>query len=201
MTDVYSIRSAELPLAGYKLVVRSPTLHQNEAILTAFSSLDFAPVWAEVQPVLEMGRKGETGGLVPALEDAVPKVLKALRDKVLTGGVKTLMEAAAICLDTRANHRRLAGKPVDDEFDPAPVKADDNETDPDGRYLKCDSLRAFVMAEMTVDEAIWVVERAVTLGGYADLGKALMSKAAGAAGFLGGLARPQTTQGATPITA
>lgn len=199
MPDVYSIKSAELPLAGYKLIVRSPTLHQNEAILEAISGLDFAPVWAEVQPVLDAARKGADGGLVAALGDALPKVLKALRDKILNGGVRTLVNAAAVVLDTRANHRRLCGEPLDNDYDHSPVKADDAETDADGRYLKCDAVRAFVAAELTVDEAIWVVERAVTLGGYADLGKALLGKAAGAAGLMGGLARQQETT--APITA
>lgn len=176
MPEIYSIKSAELPIGGYKLIVRGPTLHQHEALVEAFYALDLGPVWKELQPILETARKGETAQVIGAVGDALPSILAAFRQQVLIAGMRSLVHAAAGCLDTRANLRRLAGDPIDPDYDKAPVTVEEADTSPDGTHLRCESLRAFVASELTIDAALWVVQQAIVLGGYADLGKALMAR-------------------------
>ena len=36
----FDLKSAELPLAGYTLVLRGPTLHQHQAVLKTLAELD-----------------------------------------------------------------------------------------------------------------------------------------------------------------
>lgn len=194
----YDLKSSKLPLAGYDLVLRAPLLHQHKAILTAFNRISVASIMTTLQPAIDAAKSDEDGSVVAALFKVLPSVLTALRTELLGNGVESVFDAAAACLDTRANHRRLSAPPLDEDFDPAHIEP--FETGPDGStYLECPSLRAFVRANITIDAASWTLMEAISLGGYGTMGKVLVSAVKG--GMAAANLTPPTTQTTTPITA
>lgn len=195
---MYDLKTEEMPLAGYTLVLRSPTLRMQDAILAALQGVEVRPVFDALQPAIAAATSDGTS-LVRALIEAAPVAVGAFVDHVLKHGVALVVEAACIALDTRANHRRLSGKPVDEDFDAAHIE--DFERGPDGSvYLECASLRAFVRERITVAEAFWVMSTAAELGGYANLGKALMTGMAKTMGNVAAMA-PASTTVERPISA
>lgn len=196
---MYDLKNEEMPLAGYTLVLRSPTLHQQNAIIEALRGIEMKPVFDALLPAISAAT-GEGVSFARALFDAAPVAVSAFVEHILKHGVALCVEAACIALDTRANHRRLSGKPVDEDFDPARIE--DFERGPDGStYLECPSLRAFIRGNITVGESIWVMQTAAALGGYADLGKALMTTVARAMGSAASMAPSPTTRVDPPISA
>ncbi len=198
----FDLKSAELPLSGYTLILRAPTLHQHKAVVDAFAAINVAAVMQTVQPILDAAKTDADGAVTTALFKAVPAIAGAIRAQLLDTGVDLLFRAAAICLDTRANHRRLRAPCPDEDFDNA--KIDDFDCGPDGStYLECESLRTWVRQSLTIDAAFWVVVNAASLGAYGDLGKAVASA------VVGGLrtavsaipAAPKASPTTAPITA
>lgn len=199
----FDLKSAEFPIGGYTLVLRAPTLHQHQAVLKTLAQLDGKTIMATLQPILDAAKTDAEGAVTTALLRAVPAIVGALRVQLMENGVDLLFKAAAICLDSRANHRRLSAPCADQDYDDARIG--DYERGPDGStYLECEGLQAWVRQSLTVDAAIWVVFSAAGLGGYGDLGKAAASA------IIGGLRTatsavpkaPAATSTATaPITA
>ena len=170
----FDLKSAELPIGGYTLILRAPTLHQHHAVLKTLAQLDGKTIMATLQPILDAAKTDAEGAVTTALLRAVPAIVGALRVQLMENGVDLLFRAAAICLDSRTNHRRLSSPCTDQDYDDA--KIGDYERGPDGStYLECESLQAWVRRSLTVDAAIWVVFSAAGLGGYGDLGKAAAS--------------------------
>ena len=199
----FDLKSAEIPVGGYTLVLRAPTLHQHQAVIKTFTQLDGKTIMATLQPILDAAKIDAEGAVTTALLRSVPAIVSALRVQLMENGVDLLFRAAAICLDSRANHRRLSATCADQDYDDANVG--EYERGPDGStYLECEGLQAWVRQSLTVDAAIWVVFSAAGLGGYGDLGKAAASA------IIGGLRTatsavhkaPTATSTATgPITA
>ena len=181
----------EVWIEGYTLILRAPTLHQHEAIMQAFSAIDLAPVLAILKPVTA-AVGGAPGEIVARLTEAAPAALSAFKAQILTNGFRAIVQAAAICLDTRVNHRRLSKPCPDDDYagDRALPEDDEPQMGPDGAvYLQSDALRAWVAGSITTDAAFGVIVEAVRLSGLVDMGKALW------AGVLG------TIQGTVQATA
>lgn len=175
---MYDLKSSKMPIAGYDLVLRAPLLHQHKAVIDAFSRISVASIMATLQPAIDAAKSPEDGSIVSALFKVLPSVAGALRVELLGNGIEAVVDAAAICLDTRANHRRLSAAPLDEDFDAARIEP--FETGPDGStYLECQSLRAFIRANITTDAAFWTLAEAVNLGGYGTMGKALVAAVAG----------------------
>lgn len=196
----YDLKTSELPLAGYGLVLRSPTLRQHKAVLGAFEKISVANILATLQPAIEAAKSSADGSVVSALVSALPATLTALRNELLGNGMDAVFDAAAICLDTRANHRRLSGKPVDEDYDAAVVE--DFERGQDGAsYLECPSLRAWVRANIGVDAAFWTLMEAVALGGYGNMGKLMVSAVKSGLQTAAVAAPTAPATRATPITA
>lgn len=190
----FELKSAELPIGGYTLVLRAPTLHQHQAVLKTLAQLDGKTIMATLQPILDAAKTDAEGAVTTALLRAVPAIVSALRVQLMENGVDLLFRAAAICLDSRANHRRLSAPCVDQDYDDARIG--DYERGPDGStYLECEGLQAWVRQSLTVDAAIWVVFSAARLGGYGDLGKAAASA------IIGGLRTATSAVPKAPATA
>ncbi|MBP9826186.1 MAG: hypothetical protein KBF21_18295 [Thermoanaerobaculia bacterium] len=187
----FDLKSAELPLAGYTLVLRGPTLHQHQAVLKTLAELDGKTIMATLQPILDAAKTDAEGAVTTALLRAVPAIVGALRTQLMEHGVDLLFRAAAICLDSRANHRRLSAKCPDADYDDARIG--DYDRGPDGStYLECEGLQAWVRQTITIDAAIWVVFSAAGIGGYGDLGKAAASA------IIGGLRKATLAAPAAP---
>lgn len=166
---MYTLQSSEISVAGYTLVLRAPTIEQHVAAREAFKAVDVGPVVEALKPLM-----GD-GAFLARLLDELPSLVTLVVDGILTTGVSAAIDAAAALLDNRTNFKRLSGAPLDDEFDAARVTEFDHG--PDGAtYLRSAQVRAFLHATLTVDAALWILAESFKIGGYAQMGKAVMSR-------------------------
>lgn len=178
---VFESKSADVVVGGVRLRVEGPRLHQHRALVDLMRGMRFQPVLDALKPAIDAAQSG--GGFVSALFAELPKVGAVLADVVGVDGVSTVFEGAIVCLDTKINRGRVvraAVTPGDDNDIPVELADAEPTVGPNGEYLRCDDLRTWLRDTLTIGEAFTVVRAAVSLGGYAEMGKAMLAQVAGA---------------------
>ena len=204
---VFEAKSADVVVGGIRLRVEGPRLHQHHALVALMKGLHFQPVLDALKPAIEAAQAG--GGFVQALVADMPKVGTVLADVVGRESVGAVFEAAVIVLDTKVNRGRIVravvGRSNDtagDDIDlPAGIADDEPTTGPGGEYLRCDALRTWLRDSLTMGDAWTVVTAAVALGGYADMGKALMGRLGAALRAVPAATPAAARPSAPPVTA
>lgn len=178
---VFESKSADVVIGGVRLRVEGPRMHQHRALVDLMRGLRFQPILDVIKPALDAAQSG--GAFVSTLFAELPKVGAVLTDVVGIDGVSTVFEAAVVCLDTKVNRNRVirASKaPGDDDDLPDGLADAEPATGPNGEYLRCDEFRSWLHDTLTMGQAWTVVTASISLGGYSEMGKAMLAQVAGA---------------------